>query len=301
MANIKATAGGSNVSFTLTSGQKITFPASATSQAFCTSSDLVDLQRSGLLDAAIAGGKLSTVSMSFDDGAAMTDASGTGATHQLLGRQVFTTNGTYTPTPGCNRVMLRMVGAGGGGGGVANSAGAQTAVGGGGASGDYLEKWIDPGAGNYPIAGGAVTVSNAGGAGGVNTGAAGSTGGNSTIAINGTTYTAKGGTGGAFTGSAASAQICAGGASQGGSSTGDVTVPAEPGVPGFTQSGTLGESGQGGNSPLGSGGASRIAHGTGNNATGNGAGGSGALSVNAAGALTGGNGSPGLIIIDEYT
>lgn len=298
MANMKATAGSTQVSFTLTSGARAVFPASTTSTVFMTSSDLTDLQRSGLIDAAIAGGKLSLVVMSFDDGGAYT--SGTSSSHAFLGRQLFSASGTYTPTAGCNRVIIRMVGAGGGGGGVANSAGSQTAVGGGGASGDYLEKFIDPGAGNYPLVGGAVTIGAAGTAG-ANTGAAGGTGGNTTVVIAGVTYTAKGGTGGSFTGSSASAQVCAGGASQGGSSTGDVTVPAEPGIPGSTQSGTLGTSGAGGNSPIGSGGAGKIAQGAGTAGAGAGAGGSGALSINAGGAVAGGAGTAGYLVIDEYT
>lgn len=217
----------------------------------------------------------------------------------LINRQVISATGTYTPTPGTNRAMVRLVGGGGGGGGVANSAAAQTAVGGGGASGDYVEAWIDPGNGNYPLVGGAATIGAAGTAG-VNTGGAGGTGGNTSLVVGGVTLTAKGGTGGSFTGSSASAQICAGGASQGGSSAGDILVPAEPGVPGFTQSGTLGESGQGGNSFMGSGGASKIAQGAGNAGAGFGAGGSGALSINAGGAVAGGAGSAGLIVVYEY-
>jgi hypothetical protein len=216
----------------------------------------------------------------------------------LLGRQVLSAaSGTYVPTAGAKRVMLRLQGAGGGGGGVANTAAAQTATGGGGAAGDYVEAFIDPAG---AVVGGAF-VRGAGGLAGVNTGGAGGTGADSTIVINGTTYTAKGGTGGSFTGSSAAAQIVAGGAAQGGSTAGDLLVPAEPGVPGFTQSGTLGESGQGGNSPFGSGGAPKIGQGAGNVGTGFGSGGSGGLSINAAGAVTGGAGSNGLIIIYEYS
>lgn len=216
---------------------------------------------------------------------------------RLLGRQVISANGNYVPTPGTNRVLLRMVAAGGGGGGVANTAAAQTAVGGGGASGDYLEKYIDPGA---AITGGAVTVGAAGVAG-VNTGGAGGTGGDSTIVINGATLTCKGGTGGSFTPSSGAAQICAGGAGQAGISAADVPIPAEAGVPGFTQSGTIACSGEGGNSPWGSGGKPQIAQAAGQVGQGFGSGGSGAMSINAGGAAAGGAGAPGLIIVYEYT
>lgn len=298
MANIKGTTGTTQVTFTLTSGQKIVFPASATTQVFLSTSDMTDLARSGLLDAAIAGGKLTTLTISLDDAVALTDALGTGSQHIYLGRQVFSATGTYTPTPGCNRALVRMVGAGGGGGGVANSSSAQTAVGGGGASGDYFEKYVDPGA--YPLVGGAVTI-GAAGAAGANTGASGGTGGDTTIVIAGTTYTAKGGTGGGNTGSALTAQVVAGGASQAGSSTGDVTIPAEAGGPGNTQSGTLGISGFGGNSPWGSGGAGKIVQGAGTAGAGFGAGGAGGLSINAGGAVTGGAGTAGRVIVDEYT
>ncbi len=218
---------------------------------------------------------------------------------RYLGRQIFSVAGaiTYTPTPGANRVLLRMQAGGGGGGGVANTAASNTAVGGGGASGDYLEKWIDPGA---AITGGAGSVGAAGNAG-ASGGGAGGTGGDSTVLINGTTYTCKGGTGGSFTPGGTAAQICAGGIGQAGISAADVQVPAEAGVPGFTQSGTIACSGEGGNSPWGSGGKPQIAQSAGQAGQGAGAGGGGALSINAGGAAAGGAGAAGKIIIDEYT
>ncbi len=209
-----------------------------------------------------------------------------------LGRQVFTSGGTYTPTAGCNRVRLRMVGGGGGGGGVANSSAAQAAVGGGGASGAWFEKWIDPGA---PIVGGAVTIGAAGTAGSAG---AGGTGGDSSVVINSTTYTAKGGLGGAQ-GSSGTGSSVAGGNIQGGSTAGDVNGQ-DAGCPGTVTSGSVAAAGQGGVSPYGGVGVAPVAQGAGVAGNGNGSGGSGGCSINAGGAAAGGAGTAGLVIIEEY-
>lgn len=63
---------------------------------------------------------------------------------------------------------------------------------------------------------------------------------------------------------------------------------------------TDGQPDGGAGSPLGGGGAGRVAQGAGNNATGYGAGGGGAACVNNGGAVAGGTGSQGCILIVEY-
>jgi hypothetical protein len=298
MANITATAGTSPVSFTLTSGLKITFPASSTNTQFVSESDLADLQRSGLLDAEVAAGNLSSVAIRSNDAAILSNTAGSYNEHILLKRQVITATGTYTPTPGANRALVRMVGGGGGGGGIANSSSAQAAVAGGGAGGAYFEKFIDPG--TYPLVGGTATV-GAAGAGGLNTGAAGSAGGDTSIVIGGTTYTAKGGPGGAFQASIATAACALGGGFATGSTAGDFSPSQDPGAPGVAILAAVGFSGAGGSSPFGAGGNGLAASGAGNAGQGKGAGGGGALSLNAGGAAAGGAGTIGVLVIDEYS
>jgi hypothetical protein len=217
-----------------------------------------------------------------------------------LGRQTFSASGTYTPNPKANRVHVRLVGGGGGGGGVAASSASQVAVGAGGAAGAYVEQYIDPGAGNYPITGGAVTV-GAAGAAGANTGGAGGTGGDTSVVIAGTTITAKGGPGGGFVASSASNIQAQGGGFATGSSAGDISTAQEPGGAGQGFGGTIGTSGFGGSSPFGAGGGHSIAAGAGNPGQGFGGGGSGGLSINASAAAAGGAGTHGYVIIDEYT
>lgn len=220
---------------------------------------------------------------------------------KYLGRQVLTaSSGTYTPTAGCTKVILRM--AGGGGGGGAKYTLNITTIGGGGAAGMYVEKAISPG---VAITGGSFAA-GAGGAGGDN--ATGGTGGDTTIVIQGTTYTAKGGLGG--TGAEYNVSAADGGAGQSVSQSVDVQFQ-EPGDWGFYYdndgSAFANGSGKGGNNPLGCGGASVVASTAqrinGNPGQGYGGGGSGALDGLATGGIhaIGGDGADGVIIVDEFT
>lgn len=214
----------------------------------------------------------------------------------LIARQVLTAGVLYTPTVGAKRVLLRAVGGGGGGGGVANSAGGQAAVGAGGAGGDFVEKYIDPAA---AIIGGLVAI-GAAGAAGANTGAAGGNGGDTTILINGTTYTAKGGAGGSFAATAV-AGLAAGGGFTAGSSVGDITTGQQPGEDGMIITGAVAKGGSGGSTPFGSGGLGPKVQGAGVAANGFGGGGSGGCSINAGGAVLGGVGTAGMIVVYEYS
>jgi PKD domain len=220
------------------------------------------------------------------------------ALHTFIGRQRFTAGGTYTPTTGCKRVLVRMVGAGGGGGGVAGSGAGTGSAGGGGASGTYFEQVLSA----SPIVGGAVTIGAAGGGGAAGANA-GSTGGDTSIVIGGVTYTAKGGGGGApGTGGLAPPAHEGGGDPQSGSSAGDFTS-ADTGGQGLitgNAGGRPAEGGVGGSGRMGTGGKGADT-GTGNAATGFGAGGGGAADWQGSTAYAGGDGTAGLVIVDEYT
>jgi hypothetical protein len=240
---------------------------------------------------------------------------GDGYVHQpgtlYIGRQISPLFGTYVPTPGTRRAVVKMCGGGAGGGGVAASGGAAFfgAAGGGGSSGVYFEKNFY--FGGADITGGAAAV-GAGGAGGVG-GSAGSVGGDTTITIQATVYTAKGGGGGhkgvhagdgAFATGTAFIQFAHGGIPQAGSSAGDF-IKADHGgtgcAPGtILTSPALGGSGGGGMSGIGGRGGDFNENGV--DGSGNGAGGGGASSYPAGAqpAFNGGAGTEGLIIIDEY-
>lgn len=214
----------------------------------------------------------------------------------LIGRQIFTASGTYTPTSGTRKVRIRVQGAGGAGGGT-TGAGSGCAAGGGGAGGGYLEVYIAPGA---AVTGGAVTV----GAGGTGASAAvGGNGGDSSIVIQGTTYTAKGGQGGAA-GANTTTQARASGGLVGSSTSSGGNIISRTGQTGeagmiLLGSSAIGGSGRGGAAALGDGGGSVSGQSAGATATlGYGGGGSGSFSTTTNQA--GGNGSPGIVIVEEY-
>lgn len=213
-----------------------------------------------------------------------------------LNQQIFTADGTYTPTTGCKAVRIRLVGGGGGGGG-GQGAGSSVALGGGGASGAYIEKWIDPNPG-AAITGGAVTIGAAGSAGTGSSASAGGTGGDTSVVVQTVTYTAKGGTGGSGMASGSSLITAGRGQVQTGSTSADFES-GEPGSAGIRLSGTQGSPGNGGSNPLGAGGAGNDSVNTaGDDARGYGGGGGGgtATSSNA----NGGAGTAGVVIIEEY-
>lgn len=220
----------------------------------------------------------------------------------LLGVQVLTGAGTYKPTSGTTRAVVKMVGGGGGGAGASSGAGAANA-GAGGNSGWLLELLLAV-TGARTFTGGVFSCGAAGTGG--NPGNPGGTGGDTTIVINGVTYTAKGGTGG----------TSAGGASAGGGPDGGPGTPATQPTPAGTLRTTMnyggisfvfaalvGLGGQGGSIDTGTGGAPLPGFATvnanGNPGLGFGSGGGGATTVGAH-AQTGGAGTAGTIIIEEY-
>jgi hypothetical protein len=202
-------------------------------------------------------------------------------------------SGTYTTGADCSKIKVKLVGGGGGGSGCTSVASA-AAGGGGGGSGGYAEKTFDV----SPSTGYTVAV---GAAGAGVSGAAGNNGGDTTFTVGATTVTAKGGSG-APIGTAATTLVArAGGAGGVVGTNGDVNSPGAPGEYGVVliTATPIVASGNGGSSEYGAGGLGLVAVGNGNNGTGFGAGGGGSA-TGASVARTGGNGTIGVIFVEEY-
>ncbi|WP_051916880.1 MULTISPECIES: hypothetical protein [unclassified Serratia (in: enterobacteria)] len=204
---------------------------------------------------------------------------------RLLNIQRFLISGTYTPTPGTKRVLIKAWGGGGAGGGTPSVTTTQSAVAGGGAAGAYVESLIDAPMSPLPV------VVGAGGIAAI--GADGQSGSPTTVG----NIVAPGGPGGAV--GVASAAFPFGAAPKNptiGTGGNIINAPGNTASMGFTWSNGGAIRSMGGQSDVGS---SQYAA----NAIGNCAGGSGAVSAGSIGAqaaLAGYNGAPGLIIIEEY-
>ena len=222
------------------------------------------------------------------------------ATGCFVKRTIYTSGSaaTHTWDARTTQAIVRMVGAGGGGGGAkAGGVSGNQGAGGGGAAGGYLEKLltaIDVTA--TPTA--TYTVGSKGTGGTGSSGSNGNTGNDSTLVFNAVTYTAKGGLGGnGVTVSATNSTLGGDGQAP---TNGDVNVKGQPGGSGFASGSTICASGQGGGGPFGQGAIGAHSVGAGNAAQGNGAGGSGGVASSAA-SNNGGDGTDGIIVIDEYT
>jgi hypothetical protein len=194
----------------------------------------------------------------------------------LIAVQIFTANGTYTPTSGMANCIIQCVGGGGSGGGTSGS-GVQAGAGGG--SGGFSQSYVSAatiGASQ------AVTIGSGG------TGANNSTA-NGTDTSVGSIVIAKGGTGGPANSATAGAGGVAG--------TGNIAIPGNGGI--YTNTDPV-IGGQGAPSFLGGGVLANTTLSTnGESAVANpGAGGGGAYSNSTARA--GGNGGSGIVIIYEY-
>ena len=211
----------------------------------------------------------------------------------VINQQVFTTSGTYTPTPGMQYVFIECLGGGGAGGGAAVTGVGERAVGGGAGGGSY-------GQGVYSAAqiGASQTVTI--GAGGAPVlGGAGNAGAGSSV---GSLITTGGGVGGAEVFGAAADMFANG--SQGGfaGTGGQINIPGWRGLVAYaSSSGTLWP-GEGANTPYGIGG--HVAHGISANGLaglGFGSGGGGGGNQPSQGTQrSGGAGAGGLVIIREY-
>lgn len=208
----------------------------------------------------------------------------------VVGIQVFTSSGTYTPSASMTTCVVEVWGGGGGGGAVAGNASASL-VGGGGGGGSYSKSTLTAA---QIGASKAIVI----GAGGTNPFAAGGAGGATTFG--GTLVTANGGAGG--TASSPSSGSTPGGAA----GTGDLALPgpASSGAFGDTstaQTITLGA--MGASTTVGTGGTGGLANlggGAGGAAAGYGSGGGGAAVNKSTAGPLGGAGRPGLVIITEY-
>lgn len=213
---------------------------------------------------------------------------------RLIKETILTAGTSFTTAAGTNTARLRMVGGGGGGGGCSSVASAASAAGGGGAGG-YCEKVVGVAPNTaYTYAIGAAGVGNSG--------AAGSNGGDTTFTVGATTYTAKGGTGAVLATATAAVNAYAGGAGGVVGTNGDVNAPGQAGAGGvqFLVATPVVASGAGGSGPYGEGGVGITAVGAGVAGTGNGSGGGGAA-TGASTVRTGGSGTAGLIVVEEYS
>lgn len=225
-------------------------------------------------------------------------------------RTIYTSGSSATHTWQSSTTQARVEGVGGGGGGggaTVATAQSVSAAGAGGGGGGTFEKFVTG------LTGGGTATYTVGGAGsgGADGTHNGTNGGNTSITIGATTYTANGGAFGAPMGSGSAGTLVAGGA--GGTATnGDTNETGQDGGNGLRFGAAQATSGDGGCTQQGQGGrgsakmaAAANAATNGNNAYSYGAGGAGGVCVNngTAGGTTasGGNGTAGVIIIDEYT
>ncbi|HCN0172187.1 TPA: tail fiber protein [Escherichia coli] len=200
---------------------------------------------------------------------------------RLVNTQVFTSSGTYTPTPGTKRIRVTITGGGGGGGGCKAYSSSETFFGAGGGAGGTIISIMTPTQNSYPV-----TI-GAGGAGGVSA-TYGINGGNSLFA----SLIAPGGAGGGKSG-----VTNTNGGNGGVPSTGDINIIG--GCGGDGQSGNIGVSGEGGTSYWGGGG--RAGAGGGVSGKAYGSGGGGAYDAGYSGtSMTGGKGAAGICIIEEF-
>ncbi|EFL4113166.1 phage tail protein [Escherichia coli] len=200
---------------------------------------------------------------------------------RLVNTRVFTSSGTYTPTPGTKRIRVTITGGGGGGGGCKAISNNETFFGAGGGAGGTIISIMTPTQNSYPV-----TI-GAGGAGGVSA-TYGINGGNSLFA----SLIAPGGAGGGKSG-----VTNTNGGNGGVPSTGDINIIG--GCGGDGQSGNIGVSGEGGTSYWGGGG--RAGAGGGVIGKAYGSGGGGAYDAGYSGtSMTGGKGASGICIIEEF-
>jgi hypothetical protein len=216
----------------------------------------------------------------------------------LLNVQVFTSSGTYTPTPGATKAIIEAVGAGGAGGGC-TAANTFTSGGSGGSAGVYGKFLIPSGLQGY--AGTTVTVS--GPAAGVS-GGNGNSGGNTQF---GSYFTLGGGPGGLASNGLGAVPPASMPTTFSSTLTTLASSWGEAGGFGITGSSfTIG--GQGGSSPLGAGGqADYWSQGSGNVGghvgAGYGSGGGGAVNYNGTNAMVakaGASSAGGIVIIYEF-
>jgi hypothetical protein len=226
------------------------------------------------------------------------DSAGSPILSPLNGRYLGTTvltssSGTFTTGPQTRAIFIRGVGGGAGGAGC-TSVGSAASAGGGGGAGGYVEKYflVSAGTGYAYVCGAAGTGAS---------GALGGNGGDSTFIVGGVTVTAQNGVGAPVATALTTLSSYIGGIGGTVSTNGDVNSSGQPGENGHVVlvATPLGVSGAGGSGPFGGGGVGKSSVGNGNVGIGYGAGGGGAF-TGASTVRTGGDGTAGCWIVDEY-
>lgn len=207
--------------------------------------------------------------------------------------QVFTGNGTYTPTSGMLYAIIEVQGSGGAGGGAATTTGVQISSGTGGGGGEYARGVFSAATVG---ASQAVTV----GAGGTAGTAGNNPGNNGNTTSVGALITAAGGTGGPGGAATATGYSNIGGAGGTGGSGGSFRVAGTPGGVALNAFGTINISGRGGSSFFGHGAIEKAPSGAGNTGQVYGSGGSGACNTISQGNVAGGVGAAGIVVITEF-
>ena len=211
---------------------------------------------------------------------------------RLINVQTFTSSGVYTPTPGTKSIIVKAIGGGGAGGGaIATSTG--VSAGSGGSSGSYAEARYTTGFDSVPVTiglGGTSVVGGKGGDGGTTSfgallscpgGGGGPVGSASNTTIS---YTSQGSPGGAPTGSGLI-----------------VATKGQPGQNGVSVGTTgIGIGGIGSQSQFGGGGPQNVNNNNAAAAQSFGAGGGATCNAPSQSAHSGGDGAPGVVIIEEY-
>lgn len=220
---------------------------------------------------------------------------------RLLNTNIFKSSGKYIPTPGTKKIRVIASGGGGGGGGVPETTENQQATAGAGLSGAFIEAFFE--VDNDFEVNVIIGAAGKGGGAGRNSGSEGGT------TYFGSLITAPGGTGGGAGGASANTSYIQG-ISWGASPTSSGTVlrafrcsAKTPGAMVISVKAVAG--GTGGDTPLGSGGiggasSSSFSGRGGGKAEGFGAGGGGACAPAGSEAQSGGDGAPGIVIVEEY-
>lgn len=213
------------------------------------------------------------------------------AVGRFLGTRVFTSNQTYTPTPGTTSVVVEVIGGGGGGGGSQTTGAGQVAIGSGGGAGAYARSRLASG-----FSGVAITIGAAGAAGAApgNGGAGGTTSFGALISCAG----GSGGQGGAAINPPFIVQGGAGASAPSGGNL--INGRGSDGAYAATQNSINFISGGGGNTQFGAGGSVNVATASGGAATSFGAGGGGSATGASAAGQVGGAGATGAVIVHEY-
>jgi len=238
----------------------------------------------------IPGATAITNAMIVDERALLpVGASGKGG---LLNVQRFLSDGTYTPTPGTNSVIVEVQGGGGSGGGSAAPASGRASAGGGGGAGAYARAYLTSG-----FVGLAVKVGSGGSA--TAPGVDGNAGEPSSF---GTLVLAPGGTPGQA-GLSVVPPFYTKGSNISDKATGAnlIGLSGDGGDFGLVLTTTNVIGGAGGNAPYGANSSGSInGDGTGDPTIHSGAGGGGGSSVAGAAAHAGGAGGMGYVIVYEY-